>query len=347
MKGFAFQRRKLVSLTIAALAVGASATTVFAASAAAAPTSITGAGSTLVAPLEAEWANGFAQKTGITVNYNAVGSGTGITDISQGVVDFGASDAPLNPTQAAGCHNCIQIPWALSATGVGFHINGVRKLKLTGPVLAGIYLGQITNWDAPQIAKLNKGVHLPNLAITPVFRSDGSGDTYAFTQYLTKISSQWAHQVNYGTSVSFPHGVSGKGNSGVTSVLEGTNGSIAYVAVSYLIAHSLPAVAVENGAGNYEYPNLNNIENAASTIKSVPGSDALSIVDPTKKAKIAYPISTFTYVIVPTTAPNASTVRQFISYALGTGHSFGENLDFAPLPSVVERADQAALKRLP
>jgi phosphate transport system substrate-binding protein len=189
-------------------------------------------------------------------------------------------------------------------------------------------------------------VHLPNLAITPVFRSDGSGDTYAFTNYLSHISSQWSHQVGLGTSVSFPTGVSGKGNSGVTSVLESTNGAIAYIAVSYLIAHQLPAVAIKNAAGKYEYPNLTNIENAAAIVKHVPSNNALSIVDPPKSAKIAYPISTFTYVIAPTTAPQGGLLKSFVQYALGSGHSFGENLDFAPLPKVVVTADKRAANRL-
>jgi phosphate transport system substrate-binding protein len=296
--------------------------------------------------LEAEWANGFQAKTGNTVSYAAVGSGTGITDISGRLVDFGASDAPLTPAQAAGCHGCVQIPWALSATGVGFNIAGVRNLHLSGAVLAGIYFGRITNWSDPRIKALNKGVRLPNLKITPIFRSDGSGDTYAFTNYLSHVSSAWKGQVGLGTSVQFPTGVSGKGNSGVTAVLQGTSGSIAYIAVSYLIAHKLPAVGIANAAGKYEYPNLANIENAASTVKHVPGNLALSIVDPPKSAKIAYPISTFTYAIAPTTAPQGGLLKSFIQYALTTGHAFGENYDFAPLPKVVLKADKAAANRL-
>jgi phosphate transport system substrate-binding protein len=346
LKGFAFRRTKLASLSAVGLALGASVG--FTANAVAdTPGTLNGAGSTLVAPLEAEWAQGFDSKTGNTVNYNAVGSGTGIADISAGTVDFGASDAPLNPTQAAACANCIQIPWALSATGVGYNVPGVgNKLHLTGSVLAGIYLHQITNWDASQIKKLNPGVHLPNLTITPVFRSDGSGDTYAFTNYLSHVSSAWSQQVGLGTAVQFPTGVSGKGNSGVTAVLQGTSGSIAYIAVSYLISHKLPAVGIANAAGKYEYPNLANIENAASTVKHVPGNLALSIVDPPKSAKIAYPISTFTYAIAPTTAPQGGLLKSFIQYALTTGHAFGENYDFAPLPKVVLKADKAAAGRL-
>jgi phosphate transport system substrate-binding protein len=347
LKGFAFQRRKLASLSAAVVAVGASAGFISTAAASADSGTLNGAGSTLVAPLEAEWASAFNSKTGNTVNYNPVGSGTGISDISAGTVDFGASDAPLTPTQAAGCHGCIQIPWALSATGVGYNVPGAgHKLHLTGTLLAEIYQGQITNWNDSRIAKVNKGVHLPNLTITPVFRSDGSGDTYAFTNYLSHVSKSWASSVGTGTSVSFQHGASGKGNSGVTAVLQGTPGAVAYIAVSYLIAHQLPAVAVQNSAGKYEYPNLANIENAAAVVKHVPSSNALSIVDPPKSAKIAYPISTFTYVIAPTTAPQGALLKQFVQYALGAGHSFGANLDFAPLPKVVVKADKAAANSL-
>jgi phosphate transport system substrate-binding protein len=347
LKGFAFQRRKLVSVSAAVLAVGASTGFISTAVASAASGTLNGAGSTLVAPLEAEWASAFNSKTGNTVNYNPVGSGTGIADISAGTVDFGASDAPLSASQAQGCHSCIQIPWALSATGVGYNVPGAgRKLHLTGPLLAQIYLGDITSWNDQRIAKVNKGVHLPNLKITPVFRSDGSGDTYAFTNYLTQISSAWKSKVGVGTSVSFPTGASGKGNSGVTAVLQGTPGSVAYIAVSYLIAHQLPAVAIQNRAGKFEYPNLTNIENAAAGVKHVPANMALSIVNPPKSAKIAYPISTFTYVIAPTTAAQGALLKSFVQYALGPGHAFGANLDFAPLPKVLVKADKAAANRL-
>src|SRR5207302_7905604 len=144
----------------------------FASPAGASAYSLTGAGSTLVAPFEAFWASDFQHRYRDTVTYAAVGSGAGIAQISARVVDFGASDAPLTPAQAEKCKECIQIPWALTATGIAFHLEGIRKLKLTGPVVASIYLGTITNWNAPAIAKLNKGVKLPNLKITPVFRSD-------------------------------------------------------------------------------------------------------------------------------------------------------------------------------
>jgi phosphate transport system substrate-binding protein len=338
-------RKKLICLAVTgalACMAGTFSSTAFAATG-----TLAGAGSTLVAPLEAEWAQGWqAKNPGDSVTYNAVGSGSGIIAITGRQVDFGASDAPLTSSQAAACNGCTMIPWALAATGVGFHIGGVSRLKLNGTVLAGIYLGHITNWNSPAIARLNKGAHLPNLKITPVFRTDGSGDTYAFTNYLSHVNGEWKSKIGLGTAVQFPGGVGGKGNSGVTQVLESTNGSIAYIAVSYLIAHQLPAAAIQNRAGRYEFPNLNNIENAAQSVKHVPSNNALSIVDPPKKQKIAYPISTFTYAIVPNHPAQGALLKSFIQYALGPGQSFGVNLDFAKVPKVVLSAARKAAGRL-
>jgi phosphate transport system substrate-binding protein len=309
--------------------------------------SLSGAGSTLVAPLEAKWAAGFAS-TGNSVNYSAVGSGTGITDITDNLVDFGASDAPLTPAQQSGCPTCVQIPWALSATAVGFHLKGVSTLKLTGKVLSEIYLGQITNWDNSAIKKLNKGVRLPNKKITPIHRTDGSGDTYAFTNYLYHVSSAWRSKVGpAATTVGFPVGIGGKGNSGVTAILANTNGSIGYVAASYLIEQGgLGAAEIQNAAGKYEYPNIPEISDATKSVHSVPASNALPIVDPPKSDKTAYPISTFTYVIVHKNTPKATLLTQWITYALTTGQAFGAKLDFAPIPKVVLNAAKTTLAGL-
>jgi phosphate transport system substrate-binding protein len=317
-------------------------------STAAASANLTGAGSTLVAPLEANWANGFeaAGHGSVKVTYGAVGSGAGIAQITARTVDFGASDAPLTPEQAAACNGCVQIPWALSATGLGFSIPGVKKLNLTGPILAGIYFGKITNWNDPKITKLNPKAKLPNLAITPVYRSDGSGDTYAFTNYLSKVSKAWKNEVGYATTVGFTHGVGAKGNSGITNVVSTTPGAIGYISASYLIAAGLPVVAVKNEAGNYELPNLKNIENAAAMVKSVPPSNELHIVNPPKKFSEAYPISTFTYAIVPHNGPQKALAAQFISYAITVGKKYGPALDFPPMPKVVVTAAKASLASL-
>src|SRR5260221_9563602 len=307
---------------------------------------LTGAGSTLVAPLMANWINGFEIKEGIPVKYGAVGSGAGIAQITARTVDFGASDAPLTPQQAAACNGCVQIPWALSATGLGFNVPGVKKLNLTGPIIAGIYFGKITNWNDPKIKKVNPKAKLPNLTITPVFRSDGSGDTYAFTNYLSKISPAWKNEVGYATSVGFKAGVGAKGNSGITSTVTKTPGAIGYISASYLIAAGLGAVAVQNKAGNYEVPNLKNIESAASAVKSGPPSNELNITNPPKKATIAYPISTFPYAIVPHNAPQKGFLQQFINYAITKGQAYGAALDFAPLPKVVLSASKSSVASL-
>jgi phosphate transport system substrate-binding protein len=315
-------------------------------SATASATSLTGAGSTLVAPLEAYWAQGFEHQYGYSVTYAAVGSGAGIAQISARTVDFGASDAPMTATQAEGCKSCIQIPWALTATGIAFNVQGVSRLRLTGPVLAAIYLGKITNWDSPAITKLNKGEKFPNLAITPVFRSDGSGDTYAFTDYLSRISSLWKSQVGNATSVSFPKGVGGKGNDGVTALVSTTNGSLGYISASYIIAHGLKAAELRNAAGKYEYPNLKNIASAAASVKSVPANNEMHIVNPPKKYKIAYPLSTFTYAIIPTSAPQKRLLADWVYYALTTGQQFGAQLDFAPIPGIVLHAAVKSVRTL-
>jgi phosphate transport system substrate-binding protein len=336
----------VASLAVAAIAVGApTGFTSLTSSAAAAGGTLNGAGSTLVAPLEAEWAAAYKEKTGNTVNYQAVGSGTGITDITSRNVDFGASDAPLTPTQASACNGCVMIPWALTATGIGYNVPGTKgKLKLTGPVLAKIYLGQITNWSNPAIKKINKGLKLPNLAITTVHRQDGSGDTYAFTNYLSHVSGTFKSKVGVGTSVSFPGGVAETGNSAVVSEVQATKGAIGYAAVSYLINLKVSAAQMQNAAGKFVYPNYSNIENAASVVKHVPANNAVSLVDPPKKAKIAYPISTFTYAIVPKSGnKQASLLKGFIKYAIGPGQAFGPKLDFAKLPKVILKADTKAV----
>ena len=336
-------RNRLLALFIT---VAGSVGGMAAVSTASASAGITGAGSTLVAPLMANWINGFEIKEGIPVKYGAVGSGAGIAQITARTVDFGASDAPLTPEQATACNGCVQIPWALSATGLGINIPGTKKVNLTGKILAGIYFGKITNWNDPKITKINPKVKLPNLAITPVFRSDGSGDTYAFTNYLSKISPAWKSEVGFATSVGFKAGVGAKGNVGITATVTKTPGAIGYISASYLIAAGIGAAAVQNNAGNYEFPNLKNIESAASTVKSLPASNAISITNPPKKATIAYPISTFTYAIVPHNAPQKGFLQQFLNYAVTKGQAYGAALDFAPLPKVVLSAAKSAIASL-
>ena len=333
-------RSRLLGLTLGLVGMLALALPAFASAA------LTGAGSTLVAPLMANWIAGFESGGGTGVKYSAVGSGEGIKQISNGTVDFGASDAPMTSEQEAECDGCVTIPWALSATGVSFNIPGVSKLNLSGTVLAEIYMGKIKRWNDRKIAALNPKAKLPGTTITPVFRSDGSGDTYAFTNFLAKVSPAWRSQIGFGTSVGFKAGIGAKGNTGVTSTVRGTPGAIGYIAAAYLIAGGLKAAAVENRAGKFEYPNLTNIAEAGAAAKGVRPNAGISIVDPPKSAAKAYPISTFTYAIVPSSAPQAAALKEFIGYALTKGQAYGAALDFAPLPSAVSQAAQKALASL-
>lgn len=337
--------KRLASLTCAALVAGS----VFGlSSAAASAATLSGAGSTLVAPIEAEWAAAWDNATGNTVTYNPVGSGTGYKDIANGLVDFGASDAPLSAYSTPPCNSCVQIPWALTATGIGYHINGLRLARgknfhLTGRVIAAIYVGQITNWADPRIKSLNPGATIPSTPISVFWRSDASGDTFAFSRYESDVSPTFNSRVGAGTTVSFPVGQGAKGNGGMATALAGTNGGIAYIAVAYLISNHLPAAGVQNSYGRYVVPNLSAIESAASVVHSVPSNNQVTIVNPPRSARSAYPISTFTYVIVPTNAPQGGVLRQFIGYALGGGQAFAPALDFAPLPRDVLNAAKATL----
>jgi phosphate transport system substrate-binding protein len=337
---YVLTRSKLMGLALGLVAAMVLVVPAFASAA------LTGAGSTLVAPLMSNWKTGFEAGGGTSLSYNPVGSGEGIKQIIARTVDFGASDAPMTSEQSGECGGCVTIPWALSATGVGYNLKGVGKLNLSGPVLAEIYLGKIKKWNDPKIAKLNPKAKLPALSITPIYRSDGSGDTYAFSNYLSKVSPAFRSQVGVGTTVGFKAGIGAKGNSGVTADL-GTSGAIAYVAVAYLIGAGDHAAAIENAAGNFALPNISNIEEAASVVKTARPNSAVSIVDPPKAAKRAYPISTFTYAIVPTDAPQADPLKEFISFAIGSkGQSYGAALDFAPLPPVVLAAAQKAVNSL-
>ena len=341
------KKKGIIALLAAALV---SLTVVSAGSAKKADVSIAGAGSSLVNPLVQAWIPALGTAFGYDVTYASVGSGTGIADISAGTVDFGASDAPLNPTQAAGCSGCIEIPWGLSATTLSYNIPGLTKqLRLDANTIAGIFLGTITNWNDPTIAALNPGVTLPNLAITPVHRSDGSGDTYAFTNYLSDVSPTFASQVGNATTVTWPGGIGSSGNAGVAGTIASTQGAIGYISAAYLIPNHLKCAAIKNAAGGFATPGLKGIEAAALAFKT-PTSSAngveMHIVDPPASAgKLAYPISTYTYIIVPKTSSKGAELRKMIFWALTVGGpKYGPKLIFAKIPTPVLVLAEKALK---
>jgi phosphate transport system substrate-binding protein len=326
---------------------------------------INGAGSSLVGPAWSIWAPAYKAKTGTTVNYASVGSGAGIAQISARTVDFGASDAPFTPEQAAGCKvngvGCLNIPWALAATGPVVNIPGVAtgQLHLTGAVLANIYLGNITNWSNSAITKLNPNLKLPNLAIHVVYRSDGSGDTYAFTNYLSKVSKQWKSKVGYATTVSWPTGVGGSHNDGVAAIVGSTPGSIGYVSTAYVIANHLRMPKMKNASGRYVLPTVRTILNAAKLVnakqltKLVKNdfTGGLSITNPPKtknhKFRDAWPIATFTYVLLPKTTAKAAQLKQLIKWVLQPAQQNSiKKYVFAPMPTGVVNAAYKVLTKI-
>jgi phosphate transport system substrate-binding protein len=334
-------RRTVIAAAIAA------ASLVFGASFAAASStggSLKGAGSTFVFPLVSQWQ---ANYKNAQITYGSVGSGAGIAAITARTVDFGASDAPLTKDQATACKGCEQIPWALSSTSIPYHVPGISYgLKLTGKILANIYLGHITKWNASAIKKINPGVNLPDLKITPVYRSDGSGTSFNFTDFLSRVSPEWKSKVGVGTQPSFPVGIGGKGSSGLAGVVSRTDGAIGYVDEAYSLKNGFKVAKVQNRAGKFQLPGLKGIAAAAATIHRVPSNGALSIVNPPKSQKLAYPICTFTYVIVPLKSSKASTLKQFISWAITGGQSYAKPLQFFPLPNLVRTADKTFIRKI-
>jgi phosphate transport system substrate-binding protein len=329
------------------VALAAAVALVTSASTGTAGSSLKGAGSSFVSPLVSTWVAPYDAATGVHVDYSPIGSGGGISAIQARTVDFGASDAPLSPDQFTNCKGCVQIPWALSATSIAYNLDGVSPhLRLTGKVLADIYLGKDTNWNDPALKKLNPGANLPDLAITPIFRSDSSGTSFNFTDYLSGVSGEFAEKVGTGTQVNFPAGVGGRGSSGVSAVLARTKGGIIYVDIAFALKNHFSTFRVQNRAGKFALPGLAQIKDAASTVKFIPTDNSLSIVNPPKSKSEAYPICTFTYIIVPLQTSSAPDLKRFIFWALTGGQKYGPKLLFAPIPKIVLVRAEQTLKKI-
>jgi phosphate transport system substrate-binding protein len=307
---------------------------------------LTGAGSSFVYPLLQQWTTGYGGVAGVHVGYDPIGSGGGIAQISARAVDFGASDAPLTASQFALANGVVQIPWALSATSIPYNLPGVNdRLRLTGTVLAEIYLGSISQWNDPRIRALNPGSPLPTLKITPIYRSDASGTTFNFTGFLSSSSADWQRRIGAGTAVEFPAGLGAVRSSGVADAVLKTPGTIGYVDVAYSLQNHMRFAAIRNRAGAYTLPGLRSIGAAASTVTSISPTNELTIVDPPSSNRLAYPIATFSYVIVPLKTPRALALRKFIFWALTEGQKYGPRLLFAPIPKIVlVRAEQTLIR---
>jgi phosphate transport system substrate-binding protein len=312
--------------------------------------SLVGTGATFPFPLISKWIPAVDEALGMKITYTPTGSGAGIAQITARTVDFGASDAPLSPDQLTACKGCTVIPWALAAESIPYNLPGLNgRLKLAGVTIANIYLGKITSWNDPAIKRLNPNLNLPDLKITPVYRSDGSGTTYAFTDYLSAVSPEWKSKVGVNTSVNFPAGVGARGSSGTAGVVRQTEGALTYVDAAYSIQNKLQFALIRNRAGKYTTPGLRGVTQALSQLpKKVTNLSQLKIVDPPKTAgNAAYPISTFTYVIVPfKSGDKAADLRKFVYWAVTQGQRFGPPLWFVPLPSTVKAFAYREIKKI-
>jgi phosphate transport system substrate-binding protein len=333
--------KKALALTLALASVAAIA--VVGGRAEAAPARATGTlvgtGATFPFPLISKWIPEVGKAYGIDITYSPTGSGAGIAAVTARTVDFGASDAPLSGQQLADCKGCVVVPWALAAVSIPYNLPGLNgRVHLNGATLANIYLGSITSWNDPAIEKLNPKLDLPDTKITPVYRSDGSGTTYAYTNYLSEVSPQFKSRVGFNTSVNFPTGVGARGSSGVAGVVKNTPGALTYVDAAYSIQNKLQFAMIQNRAGRFTTPGLRGITQAVSQLpKKITSLSQLKIVDPPKAAgKLAYPISTFTYVILPVNSAKAGDLRKFVYWAVTQGQKFGPPLFFVPLPTPVK-----------
>ena len=291
------------------------------ASAASAGADLTGAGATFPQPIYSKWFSDYAAKTGVKINYQSIGSGGGIRQIQEGTVDFGASDAPMTDDEMAKAKGgpIFHFPTVLGADVITYNVPGVtQSLQLTGDVVADIFLGKITKWNDARIAGLNQGVKLPASDILVVHRSDGSGTTYVFTDYLTAVSPAWASGPGKAKDVKWPVGLGGKGNEGVTQQVKQSEGAIGYVELIYAISNGLPYATLKNAAGQYVEASLKSVTAAASAADLKPDTDFRVSITNAAGAE-AYPIASFTWLLVqktPRDSAKGEEIRKFLVWML-------------------------------
>ncbi len=305
---------------------------------------ITGAGATFPNPVYQKWAEAARSAVGIQVNYQSVGSGAGINQIRNRTVDFGATDAPLKPEQLTEA-SLLQFPTVMGSLVPIVNIPGVEneQLRLTGELLADIYLGKVTRWNDPRIVEMNRGVTLPNLAIAPAYRADGSGTTFVWVSYLAAVSPEWQQKVGVGTSVRFPAGNGARGNEGVAGTVRQVRGAIGYVENAYAITNKLVTTQLRNKAGNFVKPTHESFMAAASAADwSVPGF-AANIIDTAGPA--SWPIVAPTFILLPTNptdATRSANVRRFFDWTFANGDTLAKELEYIPLPQATKDAVRGA-----
>jgi phosphate transport system substrate-binding protein len=317
--------------------------------------SINGAGATFPYPMYSKWFDEYHKKnTDLQINYQSIGSGGGIKQVTEGTVDFGASDAPMNDEQLKAYQDkhgsgILHFPTVMGAVVLTYNIPGVdAALNFTPEALAGIFLGKITKWNDAAIAGANKGVKLPAEDIVVVHRADGSGTTYCWTDYLSKVSDEWKTKVGKGGSVNWPVGLGGKGSEGVTGTVKNTPNSITYVELIYAESNKIPYGTVQNSSGAFVKASLAAVSAAAAgAAKDMPDDFRVSITNAPGKA--AYPISTFTWLLVPekfSDATKRDAIKGFLKWSLSDGQSYAEALSYAKLPKEVVAKEVKAIDKI-
>jgi phosphate transport system substrate-binding protein len=319
---------------------------------------LNGAGATFPYVIYSKWFDVYHQKTGIEFNYQSIGSGGGVKQTIEGTVDFGASDAPMTEAEMKAVKNkqgtdILHIPTVMGAVVVTYNLKSVGNgLKLTPEVLSGIFLGKITKWNDSKIAAINSGKKLPDEPIIVTHRSDGSGTTNIFTDYLSKVSKEWESKVGTGKSVNWPVGLGGKGNEGVAGLVKQTEGSIGYVELAYAVQNKLDYASLMNKAGDFVDPTFESVSaSAEGAIKSMPADLRVSLTN--ADGKDSYPISGFTWLLVYKNMKNQQkmdALKTFLKWALTDGESYAKDLYYAPLPKEVvklcqKKVDEISLKK--
>jgi len=315
---------------------------------------LNGAGASFPFPIYSKWFDTYGKAKNVQINYQSVGSGAGIRQVTAGTVDFGASDGPMNDEQIAQFKkergtDIYHFPTVLGAVVPTYNINGVTaELKFTQKALAGIYLGTITKWNDPEIANANKGVKLPAEDIVVVHRSDGSGTTYIFTDFLSKASADWKAKVGVNASVNWPVGLGGKGNEGVSGLVKQTPNAIGYVELIYALQNKMTYGDVQNKAGAFIKADLaSTTAAAAGAAKTMPEDFRVSITNADGKG--AYPICSFTWLLIPAKFSDASkrdTLKGFLQWMLGDGQKMTQDLYYAPLPKEVVQQELKAINKI-
>ena len=310
---------------------------------------ITGAGATFPYPIYSKWFTDYSNAhPGVQINYQSIGSGGGIKQVCSGVVEFGASDMPMTDELLKSCGvKLIHIPTVLGAVVPIFNVPGVNDLRFSPDVLADIYLAKIANWNDPRIAKDNPGVHLPDQKIIVVHRSDGSGTSFIFTDYLSKVSTDWANGPGKGTSVNWPTGVGGKGNEGVAGYVRQLPGAIGYVELIYALQNHINYGAIRNAAGNWLKASIDGVTAAAATAK-IPPDYRVSITN--APGPNAYPVSSFTYLLIPTHPSDMAkekVIKDMLSWMVNSGEKEVSSLSYAPLPQIVAAKVLQTVNSLP